>query len=138
MAQFTFSDHVMVTLLFNATPVALFAGIVELTAGAVVSTTTVPGVANTADTFPAASFAHGYKAYVPSDATVNVDGAIAVHPASPARGGVADVVILYPVTPALSLAVNDVTGMLRLVEGVVAVKAVTEGDVTSAVVYEKG
>jgi len=68
--QFTFSDQLMVMLLFNATPVALFAGIVELTAGAVVSTMTVLGVANTAETLPAASFAHGYSVYVPPDTTV--------------------------------------------------------------------
>lgn len=41
VAQFTFSDHVIVTLLFTATPVAPFAGIVELTAGAVLSIVTV-------------------------------------------------------------------------------------------------
>ena len=61
VVQFTFSDQLIVTLLFNATPVAPFAGTVELTVGAVVSTITVLGVANTDDIFPAASFAHGYK-----------------------------------------------------------------------------
>ena len=61
VAQFTFSDQLIVTLLFNATPVAPFAGIVVLTVGAVASTNTVLGVLNTAETLPAASFAHGYK-----------------------------------------------------------------------------
>ena len=61
VVQFTFSDQLIVTLLFNAMPVAPFAGTVELTVGAVVSTITVLGVAKTADTFPAASFAHGYN-----------------------------------------------------------------------------
>ena len=92
--QFTFSLQLIVTLLFNATLAAPFVGMVELTAGAVVSTVTVLGVGNTADTFPAASFTQGYKVYVPSDATVYVAGAVPVHPASPARGGVADSVIL--------------------------------------------
>jgi hypothetical protein len=32
-----------------------------VTVGAVVSTSTVRGVENTADTFPAASLAHGYR-----------------------------------------------------------------------------
>jgi hypothetical protein len=32
-----------------------------VTVGAAVSTTTVGGVPNSADTFPAASFAHGYN-----------------------------------------------------------------------------
>ena len=73
---------------------------------------------------------------MPSDATVKVAGAVPVHPASPANGGVADVVILYPVTDTLSVAVNDVIGMFRLVEGDVAVNAVTEGAAVSRVVYE--
>ena len=137
VAQFTFSDQLIVTLLFNAMPVAPLVGIVELTVGAVVSTTTVLGVANTADTLPAASFAQGYNVYVPSDATVYVAGAVPVQPAAPAEGGVADVVMMYPVTAVLSVAVNDVTGIFKLVEGVVAVKAVTVGAVVSIVVYEK-
>ena len=57
--QFTSSDQLIVTLLFNVTPVAPFAGNVELTVGAVVSTNTVLGVPNTDDTLPAASFAQG-------------------------------------------------------------------------------
>ena len=39
-------------------------------------------------------------------------------------------------TAKLSVAVNNVIGILRLVEGDVAVKAVTDGIVASAVVYE--
>ena len=41
VVQFTFSDQLIVTLLFNATPVAPFVGTVELTVGAVLSTVTV-------------------------------------------------------------------------------------------------
>ena len=40
VVQFTFSDQLIVTVLFNATPVALLAGIVELTIGAVLSIVT--------------------------------------------------------------------------------------------------
>ena len=65
-----------------------------------------------------------------------VAGAVPVQPAAPAEGGVADVVIMYPVTATLSLAVNEVIGMLRLVDGDVAVNDVTTGTVVSAVVYE--
>jgi hypothetical protein len=39
--QFTFSDQLIVTLLFKATPVAPLAGTVELTVGAVLSIVTV-------------------------------------------------------------------------------------------------
>lgn len=52
VAQSTFSDHVIVTLLFNATPVAPLAGNVELTDGAVLSIETVlpvPGVSTLLD-----------------------------------------------------------------------------------------
>jgi hypothetical protein len=70
VAQSTFSLHMMVTGLFTPTPVSRSAGFVELTNGAVESTTTVGGVPNAVDTLPAASFAHGYNVYVPSDATV--------------------------------------------------------------------
>ena len=52
VVQFTFSDQLIVTLLFNATPVVPFAGIVELTVGAVRSTVTVlpaPGVSTLLD-----------------------------------------------------------------------------------------
>jgi hypothetical protein len=102
-----------------------------VTVGAVASTSTVRGVANTGDTFPASSFAHGYSVYEPSDATVYVAGAEPVQPGLPAAGGVADSVIRYPVTPTLSVAVNDVIGMSRLDDGDVAVKAVTVGDAVS-------
>jgi hypothetical protein len=102
-----------------------------VTVGAVASTSTVAGVAYTADTFPAASFAHGYSVYVPSEATVYVAGAEPVQPGLPAAGGVADSVIRYPVTPTVSVAVNDVIGISRLAEGDVAEKAVTVGAAVS-------
>jgi hypothetical protein len=47
VVQFTFSDHVIVILLFNAIFVAVLTGTVELTVGAVLSMVTVlpaPGV----------------------------------------------------------------------------------------------
>jgi hypothetical protein len=93
VAQSTFSLQVMVTGLSTPTPVSRSGGIVELINGAVVSTSTVAGVANTADTLSAASLAHGYNVYVPSDATVYVAGAEPVQPGLPAAGGVADSVI---------------------------------------------
>ena len=43
--------------------------VIEATVGAVVSTTTVRGDANSAETLPAASFAQGYSVYVPALAT---------------------------------------------------------------------
>ena len=61
VAQSMFSDQLTVTALFGAIPVAPFAGMVLVTVGATVSTITVLGVANTADTFPIASFTHGYS-----------------------------------------------------------------------------
>lgn len=67
---------------------------------------------------------------------MNVEGAIAVHPASPDNGGVADVVILNPDTLTLSDAVNAVTGIFTLGDGDAAVKEVTAGAVTSDVEYE--
>jgi hypothetical protein len=94
VAQFTFSLQVIVTALFSVIPVAPFTGTVLVTVGAVVSTITVLGVANTADTLPAASFAHGYSVYVPSDAAAYAAGAVPVHPAAPAEGGVEDAVIM--------------------------------------------
>ena len=63
-----------------------------------------------------------------------VAGADPVQLGLPAAGGVADSVIKYPVTPTLSVAVNDVIGMSRLVDGDVAVKDVTEGMPASPVV----
>ena len=83
----------MATELFGITPVAPLEGVVLLTVGAVVSTTTVLGIANTADTFPIASFAHGYNVYVPSEPTVYVEGAVPDQPPPPAAGGVEFVVI---------------------------------------------
>ncbi len=65
----------------------------SVTLGGVVSTTIVTGVANTADTLPIASLAQGYRVYVPSAATVYVDGAAPDQPPSPAGGGVDDVMI---------------------------------------------
>jgi len=52
VVQFTFSDQLIVTIPFNATPVAPFTGTVELTVGAVLSTVTVlpaPGVSTLLD-----------------------------------------------------------------------------------------
>jgi hypothetical protein len=98
-----------------------------VTAGAVASTTIVLGVPNTAETFPAASLVHGYRMCVPSKVTIYVVGAVADQPPSSAYGGVDDVVILYPVTPVLSVAVNRVIGIKLLDEGDVAVNPVTTG-----------
>jgi hypothetical protein len=65
-----------------------------ITLGAIVSTTTVLGVPNTADTLPEASLAQGYNTYVPSKVTKYVGGAVVVQLLSPANGGVGEVVIL--------------------------------------------
>jgi hypothetical protein len=59
VAQFTFSFHVIVTALLSATEVALFAGIVELTEGAVLSIVIVfpaPGVSTLLDVSSARLF----------------------------------------------------------------------------------
>ncbi len=71
--------------------------------------------------------------YVPSDTTAYVEGDVPDHPPPPTGGGVDDVVIWYPVTPSVSLAVNDIIGMLRLVDELAAVNAVTTGGVVSTV-----
>jgi hypothetical protein len=91
--QSTFSLQLIVTGMLAVTSGAPFEGLVLLTVGRVVSTTTVLGVANTADTLPIASLAQGYRVYVPSEPTVYVAGAVPDHPPPPAGGGVAEVVI---------------------------------------------
>jgi hypothetical protein len=90
--QSTFSLQFIVTGMLAVTSGAPFEGLVLLTVGRVVSTTTVLGVANTTDTF-AASLAQGYRVYVPSEPTVYVAGAVPDHPPPPAEGGIEEVVI---------------------------------------------
>ncbi len=58
-------------------------------------------------------------------------GGDAVHPAAVAAGLVAESVTRYPVTPTLSVAVNEVTATVRLVEVAGIVNAVTVGGVVS-------
>ena len=109
----------------------------DVTAGAVVSGVaavtamfTVTGVP-TAETLPAASLAQGKKVWLPAAAAVTVAGAVAVHPTSVAAGGVADWVIMYPVTATLSVAVNALMLTDRLAAEDGMVNAVTAGAVVS-------
>jgi hypothetical protein len=95
---------------------------------------TVAGVP-TAETLPAASLTQGKKVWVPVPAEVTVAGAVAVHPTAPATGGVADWVIMYPVTATLSVAVNALTITDRLVAVGAVVNAVTAGAVVSRVMF---
>jgi hypothetical protein len=75
--------------------------------------------------------AQGKKVWLPAAAAVTVTGAVAVHPASPAAGGVADWVIMYPVTATLSVAVNALTLTDRLAAEAGMVNAPTIGAVVS-------
>ena len=93
---------------------------------------TVAGVP-TAETLPAASLAQGKKVWLPAAAAVTVAGAVAVHPAAPAAGGVADWVTMYPVTATLSVAVNALMLTVRLAAEAGMVNAVTAGAVVSGV-----
>src|SRR5262245_30067197 len=93
--------------------------------------TTVAGVP-TAEMLPAASLAQGKKVWLPSAAAVTVVGAVAVHPGSVAAGGVADLVIMYPVTATLSVAVNVLTLTGRLAADVGRLNTVTTGAEVSA------
>src|SRR5512147_1050312 len=102
-----------------------------LTAGVARVIVTVAGVPKTAETLPAASLAQGKKVWLPAAAAVTVAGAVAVHPASVAAGGVVDWVTMYPVTATLSVAVNALMLTDRLVATAGMVNAVTAGAVVS-------
>jgi hypothetical protein len=77
--------------------------------------------------------AQGKKFWLPAAAAVTVAGAVAVHPTSPATGGVADWVMMYPVTATLSVAVNALMLTDRLAAEGGMVNAVTAGAVVSGV-----
>jgi hypothetical protein len=77
--------------------------------------------------------AQGKKVWLPAAAAVTVAGAVAVHSAAVAAGGVADWVIMYPLTVTLSVAVNALTLTDRLVAEGGMVNAVTAGAVVSGV-----
>jgi hypothetical protein len=75
--------------------------------------------------------AQGKKAWLPVPAAVTVAGAVAVHPAAVAAGCVADWVIMKPVTPLSSAAVNELTLTVKLAEVAGRVNAVIDGGVVS-------
>jgi hypothetical protein len=93
---------------------------------------TVAG-ATTAETLPAASLAQGKKVWLPAAAAVTVAGAVSVHPAAVAAGGVADWVTMKPVTATSSVAVNALMLTDRLVAEGGMVNALTIGAVVSGV-----
>lgn len=68
---------------------------------------------------------------MPLAATVYELGAVAVQPVAIALGVEAEVVIMYPVTATLSVAVNDVTGIVRDEEGDVTENEFTTGAIVS-------
>jgi len=65
-------------------------------------------------------------------------GGVPDQPLADGSGGVALVVIIYPVTPTLSVAVNPDTGTVSDVEVVGMLKAVTAGGVVSMLTIALG
>ena len=104
----------------------------ELTVGLPVSTATLAGEPYTAETFPNSSFAHGYRVYTPSLATLYVAGAEPVQPGAAAEGAVPDSVIKYPLRVESSVAMNSVIGMSRLFDADGTLKDVTVGAAVSS------
>jgi len=84
------------------------------------------------DTFPAASLAQAKSLIVPALGKVYLFGGVALHPLEVARGAVAVLVSLYPVTPTLSVAVNILIGTTSEFHVAGILNAVTLGRVVSA------
>ena len=83
------------------------------------------------DTFPAASLAQAKSLIVPALGKVKVVGGFVLHPLAVARGAVAVLVSLYPVTPTLSVAVNLLIGTTSEFHVAGILNAVTVGGVLS-------
>ena len=84
------------------------------------------------DTFPEASLAQAKSLIVPALGKVYLFGGVALHPLEVARGAVAVLVSLYPVTPTLSVAVNILIGTTSEFHVAGILNAVTLGRVVSA------